>query len=115
VLHENGFYSNGDNVGYFEEGIRPDKSSELGRYTMFGNEYDDDIMKQAENNLRESGKWLSRKAKKNGYRVSTHNCQDFGDALRNEYYRLGGPIYNDPDVLYFAIPDMGTMLHQMFQ
>jgi hypothetical protein len=47
--------------------------------------YDDEIMRKALSNIR--GLWNARK-----YHVANNNCQDFADALRREYSRLGGVV-----------------------
>ncbi len=94
LLHEHGFYENGHNVGYFNRGIDKDSSSACSNYEMFGPYYDDAIMEIAENNLRNSGEW-NKQGTSNGYDLINHNCQDFADALRNEYDRLQGPIYDN--------------------
>ena len=99
LLHENGFFSNGANVGYFPTGIGGDNSRQLPNYTMDPTQYDDNIMIQALNNLLQSGRWLPDGEPCNNqpvegmfcdYDLIPHNCQDFADALRNEYFRLGG-------------------------
>ncbi len=91
LYHEHGFYDNGSNSGFSPKGIGPDDPAYANDYRRFGPFYDDDIMRQAEKNLRNSGNWdpsdydfLGKKAG-NG-----SNCQDYADALRDEYRRLGG-------------------------
>jgi RHS repeat-associated protein len=98
LLHENGFYDNGGNVGYFPSGIGPDNPAALGNYQRTGPIYNDAIMRQAEQNLRNNGHWLPddpnepwySNSNPNDYDLTLHNCQDFTDALRAEYRRLGG-------------------------
>jgi hypothetical protein len=103
LLHENGFYDSGGNVGFFPSGIGPDDPAQLGNYEMFGPYYDDAIMMEAVSNLQASGKWqpdLGEKWYENpsehDYDVTLHNCQDFADALREEYKDLGGKPCNVP-------------------
>jgi RHS repeat-associated protein len=105
VRHEHGFYSNGDNVGFFKQGIGPDKQSNLSKYTMFGPHYDDSIMKRAEQELRLSRGWLPADPRDSNplqdripedYDVLRNNCQDFTDALRNKYRELGGNTCDTP-------------------
>jgi RHS repeat-associated protein len=100
LLHEHGFFENGTNIGYFPEGIRADTPDELPRYTMFGPFYNDDIMRLAVVNLSQSGNWLPddpserwwRNNNPNDYDLTLHNCQDFADALRQEYRNLSGQV-----------------------
>jgi RHS repeat-associated protein len=103
LFHENGFYSDGSNVGFFPEGIRADEPHWLDDYTMKGPHYDDALMRQAEQNLRNSGRfkpddpntpfWRSRPEE---YQVLQNNCQDFAEAMRAEYRRLGGRTCSQP-------------------
>lgn len=97
--HENGFFDNGNNVGYFPGGIQPDSPSNYPQYQMYGPFYDDNIMQQALQNLQNSGNWLPAMGgplddllhpNPWGYDVFKRNCQDFASALRREYKRLGG-------------------------
>jgi RHS repeat-associated protein len=96
--HEHGFFDNGADVGYFPEGIRGDDSNLLPNYKMLPAHYNDNIMMDALNSLLNSGRWLSDgtncKNKKYDmscdYDLAWDNCQDFSDALRQEYRRLGG-------------------------
>lgn len=104
LLHENGFYDNGGDVGFFPEGIRSDVPGQLNNYSREGPFYDDSIMQQAEQNLRNSGNWLPddpgepwySNANPNDYDLTLNNCQDFADALREEYRRLGGATSRTP-------------------
>lgn len=98
LLHENGFYQNGYNVGYFPEGIRKDKLSQSDNYQMSGSYYLESLMRQAENALRASGRWAPDDQSEpwysnenpNDYDLTLHNCQDSADALRRKYSNLGG-------------------------
>ena len=81
-----GFFSgDGEGRGWSlcgEEGeVREDRGHARDQYTMIGPEFDDDIMREAVNNIR--GRWDSR-----SYCLVGVNCQDFADALRQEYRRL---------------------------
>jgi len=96
--HENGFFENGGNVGYFPTGIGGDDKNELPNYKILPTHYNDNIMMDALNNLLNSGRWLpdsvNCKNRKHDmscdYDLPSHNCQDFAGALRQEYRRLGG-------------------------
>ena len=98
LLHENGFFDDGSDIGFFPEGIRPDDPSEIKNYELGGPHYDDTTMREALENLRDSKQWLpdnpSEKWYENtdpyDYDLILRNCQDFSDALRTEYKRLGG-------------------------
>ncbi|MDR3631701.1 MAG: RHS repeat-associated core domain-containing protein, partial [Desulfocapsaceae bacterium] len=89
--HENGFYDNGSNSGYFPTGIGPDLSHDKNAYSMFGPYYDDSIIAKAEQSLRESNKWSP-----GDYSLKSHNCQDYADALRDKYKKLGGHTCSQP-------------------
>ncbi len=111
LLHEHGFFDNGANVGFFPTGIGGDSPVNLDAYTMFGPHYDDNIMLQALINLLSSGRWLADGQLCSGnqtagrtksgkttsdscdYDLLPRNCQDFADALRAEYKRLGGKTW----------------------
>ena len=91
MFHEHIFFDDGkspSNLGYFDNGVRCDKVAES-EYHMYGPIYDDAIMRKAINNLIKSGQW-NKKGKVNGYDLIRHNCQDFAEAARQEYERLGG-------------------------
>ena len=81
--HEQGFYEDGsgDNIGYFPDGVKPDNPSNHGRYTCENKSYDDVIMRKAEKNIHHNFP-ASR------YDLLFYNCQDYTDALRNEYNRI---------------------------
>jgi hypothetical protein len=104
TYHEHGFYDNGDNVGYFPQGIGPDTAATQSGYDMIIPYYDDVLMVQAVQNLRNSGRWLPddpnepwySNSNPNDYDLTLHNCQDFADALREEYERLGGNTCSIP-------------------
>lgn len=81
------------NVGFFGDqglfnrpgAVREDNQSGYNRddYTFRGPIYDDCIMRRAVENI--GGNWNGSNC-----HVVTRNCQDFNDALRQEYARLGG-------------------------
>jgi hypothetical protein len=58
-------------------------------YIFRGPTYDNEIMRKAAINLQSS--WLLI------YDVRFRNCQHFDDALRAEYFRLGGIAYPAPN------------------
>lgn len=80
-----GFF--GDNGMWNEPGkVREDTGHTRGDYTFRGPTYDDEIMRRALGNI--EGLWDG-----SNYNVATeNNCQDFSDALRHEYLRLGGIV-----------------------
>jgi RHS repeat-associated protein len=87
-----------ENVGFFagdgsgngpalcgEDGdVRSDSSNGRNDYDFFGPVYDDDLMRQAVNNIRND--WDNKT-----YCVVGRNCQHFSDVLRQEYDRLLNP------------------------
>ena len=92
-LHEHYLGDNGYNVGYFPDGIHGENRS----YTTTSDHkhYDDNLIRQAVENLRKSGKWDA-----DDYDLKSHNCQDFAEALRKEYKKLESrrsPIPDDPN------------------
>jgi hypothetical protein len=69
----------GGDIGFFGDGkVRPDKDTNLDKYTP-NNErhYDDATMREAVKNV-----------KSGDYGVCKNNCQDYSDKLRQEYRRL---------------------------
>ena len=104
LFHENGFYDSGENVGYFPMGIKADYAANIPKYKKFGPYYEDALMKKAEANLIKSKHWIPDDPKEpwwsrsnpNDYDFTTHNCQDFADALRKEYGGLGGKTCTSP-------------------
>ena len=65
-----------------EEGdVRSDVGHDRQQYSFFGPTYDDDLMRQAADNI--SNDWNDR-----SYCLIGQNCQDFADALRDEYDQL---------------------------
>ena len=93
VLHEHGFYDNGADIGYFPSGITSDSPENIQNYIMFGPYYEDGKIHEALLNLERSGLWNPEITNQNnGYDLLGNNCQDFSDALRNEYKNLNGKI-----------------------
>lgn len=87
--HVQGFFSNGENIGYYPDGI--EFTQNIRNYLLSPFRYDDDVMRRAFVNVLATGNWgASRYSKK------SHNCQDFSDALKKEYRRLGGQVTFDP-------------------
>lgn len=79
-----GFF--GDNGMLNEPGrVRTYIGHTRGEYTFRGPIYNDDIMRRALQNIESI--W-----DRSNYNVATQNCQDFSDALRREYFRLGGTV-----------------------
>ena len=77
-----GFF--GDNGNFNKPGVvRPDSGHARGDYIFRGSIYDDAIMRQALQNIEQY--WDN-----STYNVSGKNCQGFSDALRSEYFRIGG-------------------------
>lgn len=87
-----------DNIGFFSgDGTKPgpaicgevgnvrsDTGHERKQYSFIGPSYDDNIMRRAVENI--TPKWDNHT-----YCLAGINCQNFSDALRNEYNRLNGP------------------------
>ena len=84
IFHEHGFYEDGtgDNTGFTTNGLFDDREN-IGQYQCGGDSYDDDTMRQAEQNIADD--W------QDGYNFVTNNCQDYIDALIDEYDRLQNP------------------------
>jgi hypothetical protein len=79
-----GFF--GDNGMWNKPGsVMEDEGHNRYEYNMRGPIYDDSIMREALKNIRPL--WDG-----GNYNVGTNNCQDFNDALRQEYFRLGGSV-----------------------
>jgi len=90
-FHEHIYFEDGEkpsNAGYFDDGVRQDKSSSLPH--MYGPHYDDTIMRAAVDNVKGSGNWNKARTPNGGYNFFFHNCQDFVDAVLKEYFNLKG-------------------------
>ena len=89
IAHEHGFFEDGsgENTGFFGDNgiwnkpgvIREDDPSLLQKYEMFGPHYDDDLIREAKENV---------DAGMGNYNILLNNCQDYADRLRQEYERL---------------------------
>ncbi|UYM15948.1 RHS repeat domain-containing protein [Endozoicomonas euniceicola] len=81
IFHEHGFYEDGtgDNIGFTGSGLFDDREK-ADQYLCSDESYDDSTMRQAQENIADD--W------QDGYNMITNNCQDFMDALINEYNRI---------------------------
>ena len=78
--HRHIFFDDGTNIGWGPDGFFCDEDPSDG-YTMKGSNYDDDLLRKAVDNVKPG--WGGR-----GYSGLSHNCQDFVEAVLNEYERL---------------------------
>ena len=76
LAHEHGLFEDGskEDIGFFQDGVRPDTKKNLDRYEMEDKRYDDDLMRESLSKV-EPGK----------YKKLTNNCQDFTEQLRKQY------------------------------
>ena len=82
--HEQYWYDDGTSVGYDPEEDIWDDQKYKDDYTVWDDtEYNDEYMREAERNLRNSGKW-----RKEDFDKNNRNCQDFCSRLRKEYRRI---------------------------
>ena len=89
-LHEGIIFEDGKDseecpaiVGFFDKtGVQGDKQPSP-PYRNSDDTYNDEIMRQAVKNLKDSGLWGGE-----DYGLISHNCQDFVSAAINEYNRL---------------------------
>lgn len=84
VVHENIWYDDKDNVGFFDNGVRADKKLKS-EYKCDKKIYDDDKMKEAVARAKASGRYEAK-----DYGLIVNNCQDFVTRVLFEYRRLGG-------------------------
>jgi uncharacterized protein RhaS with RHS repeats len=92
--HDRFLYDNGDDSGYYGDStVREDRASQYlqNQYRNVGEYLFDDILRQAEANLR--SQWhFDRTAPETPsillYNFLFHNCQDYADAVMEEYGRL---------------------------
>jgi RHS repeat-associated protein len=87
--HDRFLYDDGSDSGYYDDStVRPDDATNLsGKYENVGEYLNDDILRQAEQNV----KWIwdrNMNPDAKEYDLATHNCQDYADAVMREYYRL---------------------------
>ena len=94
-LHHDRFvYDNGDNSGYYGDStVREDRASQdlQNKYQNLGEYLHDDILRQAEANQRSQwhfDKTASETPSIFQYNLLFHNCQDYADAVMEEYRRL---------------------------
>jgi len=95
--HEHYWFDNGENFGYGPRGVFPELPSERSNYIFVGEYFDDNIMREAINNLKNiSGDRYfligARFSQINIGGITINlgglNCQDWADMVRQEYYRL---------------------------
>ena len=65
--------------------MREDIGHSRGEYVFRDPIYDDEVLRKALKNI--EGLWNGE-----NYNVATDNCQDFSDAIRQEYFNLGGTV-----------------------
>jgi hypothetical protein len=104
--HEEGFFEDGthENVGYFgpdaqgnNQGVLNSTNSQSENpdaYDISPYTYDDATMRQAIQNVNNSGEFDPDDYKLIG--SGKNNCQDYATALRKEYKRLGGKVKYRP-------------------
>ena len=98
ISHEHGFYDDaeGGNVGYGPEGVFTEDPQ--GKNYRYDNKYyDDEIMRQAVENVNNSGKFSPENYSVILKSKKKHNCQDYCTAIRREYKRLGGKVYKNKE------------------
>lgn len=89
VFHEQGFYEDGtgDNTGFTTTGIFDDRKN-ASSYQCSSQSYDDNRIRIAAQNIK--NKWPA-----SSYHGLSNNCQDYTDALLDEYNKVK-PIPNTP-------------------
>ena len=90
IRHAEIFFDDGkepQHIGYGPDGIHSDKSDIPYTFST-ANTYDDQTMRDAVNNLMNSGDWNPKGAQNGGSNPVFHNCQDFVSNAINEYGRL---------------------------
>jgi RHS repeat-associated protein len=83
LYHQQIFYKDGSNSGFFKEGVRSDQGHSKSDYKCAHKEYDDEKMKEAEQQLMSDPKL--------GYDLIINNCQDYVQGVIDLYNRNGGP------------------------
>lgn len=92
--HDRFLYDNGDDSGYYGDStIREDRASQdlQNKYQNVGEYLNDAILRQAEANLRSQwhfDKTAPETASIFLYNLLFHNCQDYADAVMEEYRRM---------------------------
>lgn len=84
LSHQNIFYDDGGNIGFFKDGVRPDKHNKSD-YTCKDKHYDDNIMKKAVEKAKSSGRYNGK-----SYGFISNNCQDFLSNVLYHYQQMGG-------------------------
>lgn len=84
VSHQNIFYDDGGNIGFFKDGVRSDKHNKS-EYTCKDKHYDDNIMKKAVEKAKSSGRFNGK-----SYGFISNNCQDFLSNVLYHYQQMGG-------------------------
>jgi hypothetical protein len=93
--HDRFLYDNGSDSGYYSDSkVRPDNADEMiNKYQNVGEHLDDNILYQAEQNIRAQwDKNVNPNAKR--YGLLSHNCRGYADAVMNEYNRISTPRKN---------------------
>jgi RHS repeat-associated protein len=90
LQHDRFRYGDGSDSGYYGDGrVRPDDAPQylLDKYKDAGPWLDDNALREAENNVQNNG-WTDRPYNLNP--ANSHQCQDYSDAVENEYDRITG-------------------------
>lgn len=82
--HQHIFYEDGKNIGWGGKGYMCKEDSS--QYTFKRRKYRDEIIRKAVINVKKD--WLTERWWGHGYHGLFHNCQDFVDAVLEEYERL---------------------------
>ena len=82
--HENIFYDDGGNVGFFDNGVRPD-AKDKSNYTCKDKHYDDERLKQAVTKAKATNRFTGK-----SYNFIANNCQDFITNVLYFYNQSGG-------------------------
>ena len=88
--HDRFLYNDGSDSGYYDDStVGADNTPEkmINKYQNLGKELDDNILYQAEQNIK--NQWdrsVNKTAEK--YNLLFHNCQDYADAVMGEYDRI---------------------------
>lgn len=83
LYHQQIFYKDGSDSGFFKEGVRSDEGHSKSEYQCEAKDYDDDKLKEAEQQLMSDAKL--------DYSLPLNNCQDYIQGVQELYNRGGGP------------------------